>query len=239
MTSVTMSARLMLVLYLACLRGSQSYVVMQQGPQSVQPPPLLRRSFLSLASAASLAPGQAVAKCSDIESCREEGDKRIAQQEADAGPKVNLGNGVRYREPRRGTGDLELKAGDVAEITFQVTTTGGNYMYSLGRSVEPGQKDLGETLRIVLGRHDVPIAVEMAIEGMKKGGIRKVEMPPKLGFSTSNGQPAPTTFSGKKKMERYEALLTGNGLQPGYEAELIFEVELVKIRPRASKAESG
>jgi hypothetical protein len=38
----------------------------------------------------------------------------------------------------------------------------------------------------------------------------------------------------KKKLERYENLLTGNGLQPGYEAMLIFDIEVVKIKPRKS-----
>ena len=38
----------------------------------------------------------------------------------------------------------------------------------------------------------------------------------------------------KKKFERYANLLTGNGLQPGYEALLIFDVEVIKIKPRKS-----
>ena len=38
----------------------------------------------------------------------------------------------------------------------------------------------------------------------------------------------------KKKLERYANLLTGNGLQPGYEALLIFDVEVIKIKPRKS-----
>ena len=32
-----------------------------------------------------------------------------------------------------------------------------------------GQRDLGETLRVTLGKHNVPIAVEMALLGAKKG----------------------------------------------------------------------
>jgi len=108
-------------------------------------------------------PSVASAKCKDIESCREEGDRRIAQQEAEAGPIVNLGNSVRYREPKSGTGDQTLQEGDAAEITFMVTTTGGNYMWSFGRNVEPGQQDYGETLTIVVGKHDVPVAVERAL----------------------------------------------------------------------------
>lgn len=174
----------------------------------------------------------ASAKCRNIDECREEGERRIEQQEKEKGPIVNLGNGVRFRESKKGGGDIELKQGDAAEITYMVTTTGGDYMWSFGRNVEPGLKDYGETIRVVLGKHDVPIAVEIALEGMRQGGIRKVEMPPSLGFSTSSGQPAPSTFSGKKKLERYQALLTGNGLQPGYAAELIFEVEVVKIKPQ-------
>ena len=193
-----------------------------------------RSTFLGMIKSATLlfisSPKRALARCKDIDSCREEGDERLAQQQLEAGPRVSLGKGVQYRETRRGTGEQTLVQGDAAEITFMVMTTGGNYMYSLGRDIEPGQHDLGETLRITLGKHDVPIAVEMALEGMKKGAIRRVEMPPNLGFETSSGVPAPKTFSGKKKMERYSKLLTGNGLQPGYDAELIFEVELVKIR---------
>ena len=69
-------------------------------------------------------------------------------------------------------------------------------MWSYGRNVEPGLNDYGETLRVRVGRRDVPEAVEMAMVGMRQGGVRKVEMPPSLGFATSDGKPAPTTFSG-------------------------------------------
>mmetsp|Transcript_55902 Transcript_55902/g.110721 ORF Transcript_55902/g.110721 Transcript_55902/m.110721 type:complete len:238 (-) Transcript_55902:175-888(-) len=174
----------------------------------------------------------ALAKCTDIESCREEGDRRFAESELKAGPIVKLGKGVRFRESKVGTGEQSLKEGDVALINYSVLTSGGNYMWSLGRSIEPGQRDEGETLRVTLGNHDVPLAVEMAMLGMKQGGKRNVEMPPALGFSSSGGQPIPSTFSGKKKLERYQALLTGNGLQPGYDAMLNFDLELVKIRPK-------
>ena len=181
-------------------------------------------------------------KCTDIESCREEGERRVAEEDALLGPIVNMGQGVRYRESRRGTGPA-LKVGDVCEVTYEVQKSNGDYMWSLGRDKEPGKRDLGETYRVVLGKHDVPVAVEMALEGMQKGGVRKIEMPPNLGFETSKNEapPLPDNFSGQKKYERYLALLSGNGLQPGYQAELIFEVELVKIRDKkgAKAAEGG
>jgi len=36
-------------------------------------------------------------------------------------------------------------------------------MYSFGRNIEPGQQDYGETLTVVVGKHDVPVAVEKAL----------------------------------------------------------------------------
>jgi hypothetical protein len=103
-------------------------------------------------------------KCRDLESCREEGERKIEVQEKEAGPIVNLGKGVRYREKRIGSGDVAFLPGDVGELTYIVTNTGGNYLWSLGRGIEPGQNDITERLRIILGHHDVPVAVEMALE---------------------------------------------------------------------------
>ena len=180
-------------------------------------------------------PKNAWSKCKDIESCREEGERRSDEIEKEKGEIVNIGQGVRYRESRRGSGP-KLQPGDTAEIMYEVTTSSGNYMWSKGRAKEPGQRDLGETYRVVIGQHDVPIAVERAMldaGGMQKGSIRRVEMPPALGFETSGWRPGPENFSGRKKQERYQALLTGNGLQPGYNASLLFEVELSKIRQPA------
>ena len=102
-------------------------------------------------------------------------------------------------------------------------------MYSLP-SREPGARDSAETYRVVLGRHQLPVAVERALQGAKKGATRLVEMPPRLGFSTSDWQPAPEGFAGKQRVERYRKLLTGNGLQPGYNAVLLFEVSVQSLR---------
>mmetsp|Transcript_49316 Transcript_49316/g.79587 ORF Transcript_49316/g.79587 Transcript_49316/m.79587 type:complete len:154 (+) Transcript_49316:62-523(+) len=112
-------------------------------------------------------------------------------------------------------------------------------MYSLGLDKEPGQRDLGETLRVTLGKHDVPIAVEMALLGAKKGAERRIEVPPHLGFATSNWLPQPATFEGKQRMEGYRKLLTGNVLQPGYEAILLFEVNVVRIRSPSAASSSA
>lgn len=55
------------------------------------------------------------------------------------------------------------------------------------------------------------------------------------------GPHAPLALATLASDERYLNLLSGNGLQPGYQAELIFEVELVKIREKKGNkpAEEG
>jgi len=162
--------------------------------------------------------------------------RRFEEAERRKGAIVKLGAGVRYRETAAGAGPA-VSSGDVVEVTYEVRKTNGDYIYSLGRGRpdRPGD-DFGETYRVRLGQQDVPVAVERAMEGMRKGGARTVEMPPQLGFETSGWKPEPVNFSGRQRMERYRKLLTGNGLQKGYNAALLFEVEVVKVRPQGSAA---
>ena len=91
-----------------------------------------------------------------------------------------------------------------------------------------------DTYRIVLGQRDVPVGVELALEGAHKGDLRRIEVPPDLGFATSDWKPAPSGFSGRQRLENYRLFrltLTGNGLRPGYDASILFQVEVVRVRP--------
>ena len=191
--------------------------------------------------AAAASPGKTKAKCRDIESCQAEGERRAAEAEARAGPVRNVGpigaNGfgrIRYRAMRETADGPALRQGDAAEIRFDVASTGGDYMYGVP-SREPGAAQAGvlDTYRIVLGAHDVPVGVELALEGAHRGDFRRIEVPPDLGFQTSDWRPTPQGFSGRQRLERYRKLLTGNGLQPGYSASILFQVEVVRVRPAA------
>ena len=211
------------------------------------PPPVVTRRVAAtlLAAAASggldvgQAPRAALAakpkKCTDIETCREMGEAAFEAKEAARGPLVRLGEGISYRESVKGSGDAVIELGDVLEITFNVYTGSGNYQYGLP-SREPGSRESGQTYRVVMGQRDVPVAIERALIGARRGSSRLIEMPPQSGFGTSNWQPAPTSFAGKQRMERYRQLLTGNGLQPGYNAVLLFEVDVQNIRKRQGSA---
>ena len=168
--------------------------------------------------------------CGDIETCREAGELKDSEKEAKY-PTVRLGDGVSYKETTKGAGSAIIEAGDVLEITYALYTGSGNYMYSLP-SKEPGARDGGETYRVKVGKSppDIPPAVERALLGAKLGCTRLIEVVPRLGFASSEWQPLPSGFAGKQRMERYRTLLTGNGLQPGYNAVLLFEATVQNIR---------
>ena len=42
-----------------------------------------------------------------------------------------------------------------------------------------------DSYRMVLGELDVPRGVELALEGAHRGDVRRIELPPDLGFATS------------------------------------------------------
>ena len=141
--------------------------------------------------------------CGDIDSCRALGQAKFDAAEAERGPIVRLGNGVSYRELRQGTGDEQVVEGSVLDLAYMVLRGDGFYMYSLGFGKEPSRNDLGETYRAVVGAHDVPVAVERALLGARRGAVRRVEVPPSLGFATSAWRPAPDTFEGRQRIEAY------------------------------------
>ncbi|KAJ8598277.1 hypothetical protein CTAYLR_006001 [Chrysophaeum taylorii] len=194
-------------------------------------PAVERRAWLGAAAVAVVARDEvAVAKCTDIESCREEGERRIEEEERMKGPTVSLPGGVRYREMELGDGPA-LAVGDSADIRFQVLqSANGYFMYGVPDRMG---KDLSETYRVTLGSLDVPEGVEDAMVGAARGSRRRVQLPPNKGFATSEWRPEPADFAGKQRIKRFQALLTGSGSQPGYDAQILFEFEVVRVKKRS------
>jgi len=178
----------------------------------------------------------ATKKCTDIESCREVGDLKILE-DMKKNPLTRLSSGVKYKVLRQGTGELKVTEGSVVDLIYSVVAS-ERYMYSQGFGYEyvnfdgKQQKDLGlDSLRIVVGKQDVPLGVEQALIGMKRGERRRVVVPPSAGFETSNWKPEPTTSRGKASMTAYKKLLSGSGpTQPPFPARAIWDVEVLSIR---------
>lgn len=93
--------------------------------------------------------------------------------------------------------------------------------------------DLGlDSLAVAnVGSHStIPTGIEYALLGMQKGERRRVELPPDVGFATSNWSPEPMTRMGKAQMEQYRRKLMGFGSQPPFPAETVWDVEVMRIR---------
>jgi len=191
-----------------------------------------RRSHLSSAAVAltaSLLPLAAVAKSPplSIEEAREIGERKREAEEAAKGPLLRSSKGVRYREPVKGPSDAPLcEKGDTCKVKYQVYKGNGDYVFSLGYGREFKQDRL-DTYAIKYGDPDkkIPLAVEDAMSGMRVGSLRKILVPPELGFNTSNQRPEPDTFSGKRKLAVH------------INEPLLFEVELVKVNKKGRPAD--
>ena len=176
-------------------------------------------------------------KCTDIESCREIGNLKIEQKDLE-NPIVRLDQGVRYKMLQAGTGNESVQKGSNLDLIFSISTASGQYMYSRGfgfEKIDLGdgqlQKDTNiDSLRVMVGERDVPLGIEWALLGMKKGERRRVELPPVVGFETSEWKPHPNTRRGKASISSYKKILEGFGSQPAFPAETIWDIEVLRIR---------
>ncbi len=184
-------------------------------------------------------------KCTDIESCREIGDQKI-QETLQDNPITRLDSGVRFKRLKPGVGSATVQDKDVVDIIFSISRANGAYMYSKGFGYEKVQGVGFETMqsdegldsyRVVLGKavndKNVPVGIEQALVGMKKGERRRIEVPASVGFETSNWRPEPTTRRGKAQIVDYKNILYGRGSsQPPFPAPTIWDVEVLSFRAK-------
>mmetsp|Transcript_9184 Transcript_9184/g.18995 ORF Transcript_9184/g.18995 Transcript_9184/m.18995 type:complete len:157 (-) Transcript_9184:183-653(-) len=92
------------------------------------------------------------------------------------------------------------------------------YMWSLGYGKE-GKNDLEALYRFKLTEpNSLPPAVVPAVVGMRQGGIRRVLVPPRLGWAVNDKlNPKPDTFGASRRL--------ANHLQE----PLLFEIEMVRV----------
>ena len=213
---------------------------------STNDPSLSRRDFQASFLAGSLAlplltAGTAEAKCTDIESCREIGEKRD-QELQKANPIVRLGGGLQYKVLNPGVGSEavpEVATGAKVSIAYTISQANGSYMYSRGfgyNKIDIGNgqmvQDIGsiDSLLVTLGTSDIPVGIQRALVGMRRGEKRRIECPPSVGFETSDWNPRPTSFRGKQQIKDYQSKLFGRGdTQPAFPAPTIWDVEVLKI----------
>jgi len=197
-----------------------------------------RRDILTKSLILLSTPLPSFAKCTDIESCREIGERKV-EKDAAENPVTRLESGARYKVLQPGTGGQNVGENSNIDLAFSVSTLSGGYMYSRGfgyEKVDVGNgkmvSDAGlDSLRVKLGERNVPVGIEDALIGMKKGEKRRVELPPRVGLATSNWQPEPLTKRGTASILGYKRILEGNGSnQPPFPAATIWDIEVLRIR---------
>jgi FKBP-type peptidyl-prolyl cis-trans isomerase len=164
------------------------------------------------------------------------GDQKIAQ-DLKENPVTVLSDGTRHKLLKPGFGDSTITHSSTVDIIYSISRAGGPYMYSQGfgfEKIDLGrglQSDLGlDSCRVTLGKGNLPMGIEEVLVGMKKGERRRIELPPSVGFETSNWKPEPRSRPGKASILAYQRILQGFGSQPPFPAPTVWDVEVLSFR---------
>ncbi|CAA0815520.1 Peptidyl-prolyl cis-trans isomerase FKBP19-chloroplastic [Striga hermonthica] len=139
-------------------------------------------------------------------------------------------SGLQYKDLRMGNGPTP-KIGETVVVDWDGYTIG-----YYGRIFEARNKTKGGSFegddkdfyKFRLGSQEVIPAFEEAVSGMALGGIRRIIVPPELGYPENDFNrkgPRPTTFSGQRALD---FVLRNQGL---IDKTLLFDIELLKIVP--------
>ncbi|CAH9080249.1 unnamed protein product [Cuscuta europaea] len=139
-------------------------------------------------------------------------------------------SGLQYKDLKVGSGP-NPKMGDIVVVDWDGYTIG-----YYGRIFEARNKTKGGSFegddkdfyKFILGSDQVIPAFEEAISGMAVGGIRRIIVPPELGYPDNDFNkkgPSPLTFSGQRALD---FVLRNQGL---IDKTLLFDIELLKIVP--------
>ncbi|XP_073146313.1 peptidyl-prolyl cis-trans isomerase FKBP19, chloroplastic [Henckelia pumila] len=137
-------------------------------------------------------------------------------------------SGLQYKDLRLGSGPSP-KTGEIVVVDWDGYTIGYYGRIFEARNKTKGGSFVGEDkdfYKFRLGTREVIPAFEEAISSMALGGIRRIIVPPELGYPDNdfNKQgPRPTTFSGQRALD---FVLRNQGL---IDKTLLFDIELLKI----------
>lgn len=143
---------------------------------------------------------------------------------------IETESGLQYKDLRAGSGPTP-KMGEMVVVDWDGYTIG-----YYGRIFEARNKTKGgsfegddkEFFKFRIGSQEVIPAFQEAVLGMAPGGIRRIIVPPELGYPENDfnkSGPKPTTFSGQRALD---FVLKNQGL---IDKTLLFDIELLKIIP--------
>jgi FKBP-type peptidyl-prolyl cis-trans isomerase len=161
-------------------------------------------------------------------------ERKEEELESDA-PLMTLPSGIQFREYDEGvSGTKRCRKGSKVSILFKVfrLSSGAYFKYSSGGTAvllwargygSEGLDDVGVPYTFILGEENsLPRAVAPVVVGMRQGGVRRVLMPPNLGYVNDFVQPQPDSYGARRRLENYR------------DGPLLFEVEIVSVKDPGS-----
>ncbi|KAK6160486.1 hypothetical protein DH2020_003867 [Rehmannia glutinosa] len=139
-------------------------------------------------------------------------------------------SGKLYKNLGLGSGSTP-KIGEIVVVDWDGYTIGYYGRIFEARNKTKGGSFVGDDkdfYKFRLGSQEVIPAFEEAVSGMALGGIRRIIVPPELGYPENDYNkkgPRPTTFSGQRALD---FVLRNQGL---IDKTLLFDIELLKIVP--------
>ncbi|CAL6299930.1 unnamed protein product [Bathycoccus prasinos] len=166
-------------------------------------------------------------------------ERKEEELESDA-PLMTLPSGIQFREYDEGvSGTKRCRKGSKVSILFKVfrLSSGAYFKYSSGGTAvllwargygSEGLDDVGVPYTFILGEENsLPRAVAPVVVGMRQGGVRRVLMPPNLGYVNDFVQPQPDSYGARRRLENYR------------DGPLLFEVEIVSVKDPGSDDSEG
>eukprot|EP00249_Psilotum_nudum_P010028 c22292_g1_i1 orf=131-928(-) len=144
---------------------------------------------------------------------------------------IETESGLQYKDLRLGSGPSP-REGEVVVVDWDGYTVGYyGHIFEARNKPKGGSFEGNEKgyLKFKLGSQEVIPAFEEAIATMNIGGVRRILVPPTIGYPGADFNkkgPRPTTFSGQRALD---FVLKNQGL---IDKTLLFDIELLKIYPK-------
>ncbi|CAI5463874.1 unnamed protein product [Closterium sp. Yama58-4] len=142
-----------------------------------------------------------------------------AARAADVAPQryYKTPSGATVEEVYEGQGEAAT-AGDAVTVHYVCRRSNG---YFVASTIDPVGGD-ADPIDLLLGQGQVIQGLEEAVQGMRAGGKRRVLVPPALGYIRPDMQPQPKDYFRQRALAAH------------VKEPLIFEVQLVKVKPGAA-----
>jgi hypothetical protein len=160
----------------------------------------------------------------DLDTAREIGEAKRAEQEARLPPRVHLSSGVIYRELRPGSGPI-LHWKDAPDVVLSWAVLRPTDLYYQFGSWNRASLDDDLFRALPSGEATLVCGVAQGLEGARENALRRIWVPSSLGYVQGNEVPQPNSsdFGAQRRFTRLRQRQT----------DMVFEVEVRRVRPHA------